>query len=103
MYRLTVLYPPPADPDHFREYYVNTHLPLAAKLPGLRAMRYSLDVRAAGGGDSPYFAIFEGDFDSQDAMIAALSSDEGKAVNADVANYATGGAQVIHYAPVAGT
>ncbi|MBK1782972.1 EthD family reductase [Prauserella cavernicola] len=99
MYRLTVLYPPPTDPEHFREYYVNTHLPLAATLPGLRAMRYSLDVSAPGG-QSPYFAVFEGDFDSYDAMVAALSSEQGQAVNADVPNYATGGVHMIHYAPV---
>ena len=52
MHRLLVLYPPPSDPDHFRSYYEDTHLPLAAKLPGLRAYRYSVDV-AAGEGESP--------------------------------------------------
>lgn len=46
MYRLTVLYAPPAGPDHFRDYYVSTHLPLAAKLPGLRVMRHSVEVSA---------------------------------------------------------
>ncbi|PXY22605.1 EthD family reductase [Prauserella muralis] len=101
MYRLTVLYPPPADPEHFRAYYVGTHLPLAAKLPGLRAMRYSLDV-AATEGESPYFAIWEGEFDSAEAMAAAMASDEGRAVAADVPNYATGGAHVVHFAPVEG-
>ncbi|KAA9150852.1 EthD family reductase [Amycolatopsis acidicola] len=102
MYRMTVLYPPPTDPDHFREYYVNTHLPLAARLPGLRAMRYSLDVSGAGA-ESPYFAIFEGEFDSAEAMAAAMSSPEGKAVAADVPNYASGGAQILHFAPIEGS
>lgn len=102
MYRLTVLYPHPADPEHFKQYYVSTHLPLAAQLPGLRAMRYSFDV-AAMGGESPYFAIFEGDFDSAEAMAAAMSSEQGRAVAADVPNYATGGAQILHYAPVEGS
>lgn len=101
MYRLTVLYPPPADPQHFRDYYVSTHLPLAAKLPGLRVMRHSLDVSAVDG-DSPYFAIWEGEFDSAADMAAAMASEEGQAVVADVANYASGGAQIIHYAPVRG-
>ena len=102
MYRLTVLYPPPTDPEHFKQYYVSTHLPLAAKLPGLRTMRYSFDV-AAVSGPSPYFAIWEGEFDSADAMATALSSEEGQAVAADVPNYATGGAQLLHYAPVDGS
>ncbi|ASF06986.1 hypothetical protein NBRGN_072_00320 [Nocardia brasiliensis NBRC 14402] len=96
MYRLTVLYPPPADADHFTSYYLSTHLPLAAKLPGLQSMRYSLEV-AAVDGESPYFAVWEAEFDSQAAMGAAITSPEGQAVVADVANYATGGAQIIHY------
>ena len=62
MHRLLVLYPPPTDPDHFRSYYEDTHLPLAAKLPGLRGYRYSFDV-AAGDGESPYYCVFEADFD----------------------------------------
>ncbi|AXK84347.1 MULTISPECIES: EthD family reductase [Nocardia] len=99
MYRLSVLYPPPADPDHFRTYYVENHLPLAAKLPGLRTMRYAFDV-AAVDGTSPYFAIWEGEFDSAAAMAEAMSSPQGRAVADDVPNYATGGAHVVHYAPV---
>lgn len=96
MHRLTVLYRPPVDPDHFREYYVGTHLPLAAKLPGLVQSQYSLDV-ATLGGTSPYFAVFHADFESAEAMDAARASDEGKAVTADVANYATGGVEIVHY------
>ncbi|AIJ22739.1 EthD family reductase [Amycolatopsis methanolica] len=102
MYRLTVFYPPPADPEHFKQCYVITHLPLAAQLLGLRAMRYSFDV-AAMGGESPYFAIWEGEFDSAEAMAAAMSSEQGQAVAGDVPNYATGGAQILHYTPVEGS
>lgn len=53
MHKLVVLYPEPADPDHFRDYYVTNHLPLVMKMPGLLAWRYSFDV-AAPNGDSPY-------------------------------------------------
>jgi uncharacterized protein (TIGR02118 family) len=96
MHRLLVLYPPPSDPDHFRSYYEDTHLPLAAKLPGLRAYRYSFDV-AAGEGESPYYCVFEADFDDAAALSAARESPEGQAVRADVPNYATGGAVVLNY------
>ncbi|GAB3367423.1 EthD family reductase [Amycolatopsis echigonensis] len=92
MHRLTVLYPPPADPDHFREYYVSTHLPLVAKMPGLIQSQYSLDVVG-----SKYFAVFHADFESAEALAAAQASEAGKAVSADVPNYATGGVEVMHY------
>src|SRR5512132_1144263 len=96
MHRLLVLYPPPTDPDHFRSYYEDTHLPLAAKFPGLRGYRYSFDVAAAEG-ESPYFCVFEADFDDAAALSAARASPEGQAVRADVPNYATGGAVVLNY------
>ena len=98
MHRLLVLYPPPSDPDQFRSYYEGTHLPLAAKLPGLRGYRYSVDVDvAAGEGESPYYCVFEADFDDAAAYSAALESPEGQAVRADVPNYATGGVVVLNY------
>lgn len=99
VYRLTVLYPPPADPQHFRKYYVEHHLPLAAQLPGLRAMRYGFDL-ATFDGPSPYFAIWEGEFDSADAVADAMGSPQGRAVAEDVPNYATGGAHIVHYATI---
>jgi uncharacterized protein (TIGR02118 family) len=96
MHRLLVLYREPADPDHFRDYYVTNHLPLIANWPGVLAWRYSFDV-AATNGEAPYFAVFEADFADAAAMAAARASAHGRRVTADVANYATGGAVVIHY------
>jgi len=96
MHRLLVLYPPPSDPDHFRSYYEDTHLPLVAKFPGLRGYRYSFDV-AAGEAESPYYCVFEADFDDAAALSAAQESTEGQAVRADVPNYATGGVVVLNY------
>lgn len=96
MHRSLVLYSEPADPDHFRDYYVNKHLPLVMKWPGLLAWRYSFDV-AAIEGEAPYFAVFEADFADAAAMYAARASPQGRRVAADVVNYATGGLVVIHY------
>ena len=96
MHRLLVLYPPSTDPDHFRSYYEDMHLPLVAKQPGLRAYRYSFDVAAAEG-ESPYLCVFEADFDDAAALSAAQESTEGQAVRADVPNYATGGVVVLNY------
>ena len=102
MHKLVVLYSKPADPDHFRDYYVTNHLPLVMNLPGLLAWRYSFDV-AATKGEAPYFAVFEGDFADAAAMAAARASPQGQRVAADVANYATGGVVVIHYPVQDGT
>ena len=88
MHKLVVLYPPPAYRDKFRSYYTSTHLKLAEKLPGLRAYRYAFDL-AAPAGTSPYWCMFEAEFDDIHALGAAMSSPEGLAVAADVPNYAT--------------
>ena len=96
MHKLLVLYPPPNDAGHFRNYYANTHVPLVNKIPGLRSFRYGLDARGMGA-DSPYFGVAELEFDSAAAMGDALDSPEGRATIGDVPNYATGGAVVLHY------
>jgi uncharacterized protein (TIGR02118 family) len=96
MHRLLVLYPPPTDPDHFRSYYEDTHLKLVEKMPGLLGYRYGFNV-AAREGDSPYFCVFEADFDDAAAMDAAFESPPGQAALADIPKYATGGAVPLNY------
>jgi uncharacterized protein (TIGR02118 family) len=96
MHKLLVLYPPPTDPAHFERYYRRVHLPLAEKLPGAIDLRFSLLIDA-GGAPSPYFAVFEADFSDAAAMADAMASPAGQAVEADVPNYATGGAIVLNY------
>jgi uncharacterized protein (TIGR02118 family) len=95
---LLVLYNEPSDPTHFQKYYVETHLPLASKIPGLKASRYSFDVKLLGPGKAPYFCIFEGEFESEAALMSALSSKEGQAVAGDVSNYASGGVTMLNFA-----
>ncbi|AZM92793.1 MULTISPECIES: EthD family reductase [Streptomyces] len=102
MHKLVVLYPEPADPDHFRDYYVTNHLPLVKDWPGPLAWRYSFDVAAAEG-EAPYFAVFEADFADAAAMDAALASPHGQRLSADVPNYATGGVVIINYPVQDGT
>ncbi|EYT56134.1 ethyl tert-butyl ether degradation protein EthD [Leucobacter sp. UCD-THU] len=95
MHKLTVLYPEPADRAAFREYYLNTHLPLCAQLPGVQEITYALDICEPGAG--PYFGVFQATFADEAALGAALASPEGRAVEADVPNYATGGATVFPF------
>ena len=96
MYRLSVLYPEPADRAAFEAYYRDTHLPLAIGLPGLLAHRVSFAVSSAGV-EPAYFAVFEGDFADAAAFSAAMGSEHGQKVLADVPNYATGGAVMVHF------
>jgi len=83
MHRLLVLYNEPKDPVHFRKYYVETHVPLASKIPGVKKASYSFDVKPLGGKAS-YFCVFEADFESEAALMSALGSKEGQAVAGDV-------------------
>jgi 4-carboxymuconolactone decarboxylase len=96
MHRVLVLYAPPKDPAHFKKYYVETHLPLAMQMPGLISARYSFALEGVGAA-SPYFCVFEGDFASGAAMGAAMQSEIGQKVAADMQNYASGGATVLHF------
>ncbi|RGE20010.1 EthD family reductase [Leucobacter sp. wl10] len=96
MHQLTVLYPEPTDRAAFREHYLSTHLPLCAKLPGVQGIAYALDICEPGEG--PYFGVFQATFADEAALGAALASPEGLTVQADVPNYATGGATVLPFA-----
>jgi uncharacterized protein (TIGR02118 family) len=97
MHKVVVLYNQPADADKFREYYVNNHLPLAAQLPGMLASRHSFEVSGAGPVPAPFFAIWEGEFADAAAAGAAMMSDIGQKVSADVDNYADGGFTIFQF------
>lgn len=97
MHKLLVLYNEPKDPALFRKYYVGTHLPLARKIPGLKASRYTFDVKSLGPGRAPYFCIVEAEFENEAAFMTALASKECQAVVDDVPNYASGGVTMMHF------
>lgn len=97
MQKLVVIYPPQPDIEAFKAYYLGTHVPLASKIPGLRAMRFSFDIQTLAG-EAQYACIFEAEFDDPAALGAAMESAEGQAVNADVANFAKVPPTVIQYA-----
>ena len=99
MHKIVVLYNPPADPAHFKNYYETSHLPLVAKMPNLLASRHSFAIEGMGG-PAPFFAIWEGDFADEASANAGLSSEIGQAVAADVGNYASGGITIFRYTTV---
>jgi uncharacterized protein (TIGR02118 family) len=101
MHKVIVLYHPPKDPQHFRDYYERKHLPLAAKLPGLKSSRHSFDL-ASPAGPPPNFCIWEGEFLDAAAASAAMQSEIGGRVAADTANYADGGLVLFGFTPEEG-
>lgn len=101
MHKIVVLYDQPSDPDHFKSYYENTHLPLARQLPGMIASRHSFGLIGPDG-SAPYFCIWEGDFADGAALGAAMGSDIGQKVAADGPNYTDKGMQLFHYTVVEG-
>lgn len=92
MYRLTVLYGHPADPEAFQEYYRRVHLPLAAKMQGLKGWTIGMGESVVPGEKPPYYMIVGLYAESREAFESMLSSPAGQAAVADVANFATGGA-----------
>jgi len=92
--KLTVLYGPPKDPDHFERYYFSTHMPIVrAAGQGIR-METARGVPGDGGAPPAYYRIFEAWFESA-AQMAAITSTAGWAkAAADVPNYASGGITV---------
>ena len=95
MHCLTVIYPAPKDPAAFKAYYEATHVPLAKTLPGLQSCSFAYPQ---GLGPAPVpFCIFQAWFEDDAAMVAALQSETGKKVAADVPNYSPHGATLFHF------
>ena len=97
MAKVFALYKTPADAAAFDRYYENVHVPIAKKIPGLRAYEVTRGPIGMLGGRSPYHLIAVLTFDSVNAIQVALVSPEGQATAADIGNFATGGVE-IHFA-----
>ncbi|MBU8878662.1 EthD family reductase [Bacillus sp. FJAT-29790] len=88
MIKLIALYKHPENKDAFDEHYFNTHAPLTAKIPGLRKMEVTKIVGSPMGGEGKYYLMCEMYYDSQEALKAAMKTDEGKASGKDVMSFA---------------
>ncbi|SNS52347.1 conserved hypothetical protein [Noviherbaspirillum humi] len=96
MATLLVLYRQPQDQAAFLSYYFATHVPLAKRIPGLRNYEVSDGPVAPVAGEAA-FLVATLSFDSLAAIQEALGSDAGRAAAADLANFATGGAELMMY------
>ena len=95
MAAVVAVYRTPKNVAAFNEYYFAKHVPLAKRIPGLRAYRVSdgpvgLPVEP---GAVHLVAILE--FDSAAAIRQALGSPEGQATAADLGAFADGGVDMM--------
>ncbi len=72
--------------DEFRDWALNHHTELAKKIPGMRGYRMNVPIKE--NPDSPYDAISEMWWDSDEARLAGFATEEGKAAGADAAAHA---------------
>ncbi|MFT5525788.1 MAG: hypothetical protein ACI9HK_003758 [Pirellulaceae bacterium] len=92
MYRLTVLYGHPTDPEEFDRYYHDTHLPIAKQMDGLKGWTIG-KCESISDAKPPFYMIVGLYTDTREDMEAILATPAGQAAVNDVANFATGGAE----------
>ena len=97
MAQLLVMYKTPKDAAAFDKYYVEKHIPIAKKIPGLRKYEVSHGPVATPAGPSGYHLVALLQFDSLAGLQSALGSAEAQAAVADVPNFATGGADIMMF------
>ncbi|HKO15368.1 MAG TPA: EthD family reductase [Gemmatimonadaceae bacterium] len=83
MARMVVIYRTPKDPAAFDAHYMNVHIPLARRLPGLR--RYDISRRPilTPAGDPEPYLIGTLHFDDLAAIQDAFATPEGQACATD--------------------
>lgn len=95
MAKVVVLYKTPKDKAAFDAYYKSTHIPLAYKVPGLKTYEISQGGVGTPAGASDIHLVAILTFESMADLQKGMGSPEGQAAGADVAKFATGGADVL--------
>ncbi len=91
MFKLTVLYGHPTDPEEFERYHHEIHLPLVNEIEGMARMEHGRFLSNADGSEPDFYRIFEAWFDSPEELHDVFASPAGEATWADLPNFATGG------------
>lgn len=92
--KLLVLYTAPDDPDAWDRHYLDVHVPLAAKVPGVQRFEGARVIAAPDGGEQTWFRTAELWFEDLDALGAGLGSPEGQATAADFQQIAPPGSRM---------
>jgi uncharacterized protein (TIGR02118 family) len=93
--KLVVLYTQPDDPDSFDQHYLDVHMPLVAKIPGLQRAETGSFTAAPDGGEETYHRMAELYFADQAALEQALGTPEARAASADYREIAPPGSRMI--------
>ncbi len=93
--KLVVLYTQPENPEEFERHYTEQHVPLVHKVPGLQQFDAARFLAAGDNGELSYYRIAELTFADQEALQAALASDEGQATAADYGKIAPPGSRLL--------
>ncbi len=86
--KLVALYKQPPDPAAFDRAYFETHLPLLAKVPGLRQTEITRFTRTIMG--ESLYMMAEMSFDDEAALKAAMRSPEMAAAGENLQSFAAG-------------
>lgn len=86
--KLVALYKLPPDPAAFDRAYFETHLPLMAKVPGLRQTKITRFTRTIMG--EGLYLMNEMFFDDEAALKAAMKSPEMAAAGENLQSFAAG-------------
>jgi uncharacterized protein (TIGR02118 family) len=97
MAQLLVMYKTPRDAAAFDKHYVEKHIPIAKKIPGVRKYEISKGPVATPAGPSGYHLVATLQFDDLAAIQKAFGSAEGQAAVADVQTFATGGVDILMF------
>ncbi len=95
MVKMSVIYGHPTDAAAFEQYYTETHMPLVAKMQGLRRFEASKVVGTPDGSKPAYYRMADLYFDSPDHMKQVMATPEARATAADLKNFATGGVKLL--------
>ena len=95
MIKATVLYGHPTDPTAFEKYYSDVHMPIVGKTKGIAKAELTKMLPNPDGSAAAYYRMAELYFNEPAEMQQAMSSAEGQAMVADLANFASGGVTVI--------
>jgi uncharacterized protein (TIGR02118 family) len=88
MSKLIALYKQPEDPAAFDQAYFNTHMPLIARVPGMRKSvitRFTRTIQGDG-----YYLMNEMYFDDREALKAGMKSPEMAAAGENLNAFASG-------------